>query len=729
MLRKMGTVVITIGLFLLMLGCEDDRAVLEGKLEPYNELVRQIDKSVAPTASGIGTGIGPGIGAGAAVDPAIQSQRSLHASGDMAIAQAFGLASDPVLQQAGKAVKAYPHPLLLNNFAAMLGERGSTEDSLYFYTLALRQQPDNPILLTNIANHYVAAEDFEAAERYAGQALRVMRDFGPAYQVLTTVHLRNERYELAAETMVKSAKHAFNEVTEHHFESFLQAVQGLNPLSDEFPLKEAFMDELYTIARSNVDTAEVKEGVDTPGAQIRIKPFPTIGNADHLMRSEQYVRSEAGKLHDAWSEAQSRMIRYGNAYSDYMRPEAPTRQGTYPIQKNVRQIYAYLVLESYYKHRLEKERLGYLERLAHSDLVLQDQLQALEQVYEPKLKEAAEAATEANQRLLAELFSLQLPDVSKSVASSLAYAKLDVDWKRASLNLRKQNAEFILRESQQLYSRTKQLLEEYWLKSGGLLKYIRNEDVFHYLQSSREKLVYDSIGIALNELEREAYALNMRAIDLQFAEQYMELWMRQANMPISAKDSDQTSAWEGSDLRPDIEKEALATYPERGDIPDITFGLEASLFGNGASITSNGDAYELSLESTFGSVTGQSSFFDMTDKKAYVLYGVKAEGNTDWFTDKKVVQRALEGVKGAKALGKIGIGHTINERTGEYITSRDGRGVMDRGFVYVKETGGELGPFGRTEKTEVFKSYMTGVVTVSKSVKYKFMFASIQVSK
>ena len=40
--------------------------------------------------------------------------------------------------------------------------------------------------------------------------------------------------------MVKSAKHCFNDITIHHFDSFLEAVAELDPEVDEYPLIDVY---------------------------------------------------------------------------------------------------------------------------------------------------------------------------------------------------------------------------------------------------------------------------------------------------------------------------------------------------------------------------------------------------------------------------------------------------------------------------------------------------------
>ena len=132
-----------------------------------------------------------------------QSELAMELADDIARANFMGVSNDEIMGLAGTAVKAYPHPLLLNNFATMVLEEWGPEEALYFYTLAAAQEPENPVILTNLANVYLELENYTEAKQYADLAVSASNDYGPAYQVLTTLHLKDENSQLAAETMVK----------------------------------------------------------------------------------------------------------------------------------------------------------------------------------------------------------------------------------------------------------------------------------------------------------------------------------------------------------------------------------------------------------------------------------------------------------------------------------------------------------------------------------------------
>lgn len=734
-------------LLFTQIGCDDRNAVFDGKVEEYNQLAAKIDQMIE-LLSLDASSLPPASKESGKADPANNSKLALELADDMAYAQFFDLVTDDMLVKAGDAVKAYPHPLLLNNYASLLDGRGKAEEALFFFQLALNQDPDNPVLLTNAANVYIELDDFEAAQQHAKKALLTANDFGPAYQILTTVHLKNEHSELAAETMVKSAKHSFNEITMHHFDSFLDAVADLDPEFDAYPLKEPFLDELYAIARTNVDTKNVNNSVDTPAGQIRIKPFPTIGGADHLMKSQHYLTSEGDKITDKWNEARSVIFKHDKGYYKHLNPDY--KEGVYPIVKNVRQIYAYKILESYYTFQMEKIAKGHRQKRGDLGKELRDRLDSLKATYKPQVEEAGKTTKELTQQMFADILSLKPPaDPNKLLEAMLHTAQLEYNWKVEDFNSYKQNAESLITDSQKEYNETKQLLEEFWLKSGGLIKYIANEDVFHVLNAKREMLVYDYIGDPLDRLVDAAGVLISEKNEVFWAEQLLEVAQKNAGRNDKPTITNQVEKSEGEDLIPDfdkLERESIETYPEIADTPDV--GFDKSFFGFSGSVSSNGDAYEISGDAPLGlaSKSKQGSFLNNTEEtKIVTMYGIQAELKSEWFRDKKTIEQALKSTskmeKLGGILGKINMSYSASVKAGEYETNREGGGVVDRGKVYVKETTVEVGPFKKTEKVEITKpdkpksketgkyeylnSRMTAVAEKKKTVKYTFMFGSL----
>jgi len=646
---------------------------------------------------------------------------ALGLADDMTMSCVFDLESNTTFRIAAEIVKTYPHPLLLNNFGVMLAEK-SPEDSLYFLLQALAQIPDNPVILVNAAYLFIELDDFTAAESCARKALQAAPDYGPAYQILTTLHLKNEDYVLAAETMVKSAKHFFNDITVHHFESYLEAVAELDPETDEYPLREEFIKELYLIAKENVDTDFVREGMDTPEAQLNIKPFPKI-NGLELENMYQELFDMQGEISMAQLDARQEYYKYQYAVEDYLYEPSRAEKDIYPFKNNLRQIYAFKVLQSYYSFKLEKcfieadkKIMKFNEEAGRRELKIMDELNERQASKKDSFDfDGIEAFRPEDlfeiERKAMEEYSQALGEVKK------VYNSYTPD---------------VITLCTEQYNETKQIFEEYWLRSGGIIKYITNEDILRQFDYERILTVYEYLQYPIGNLM--LWAGNLRAIDtaMFYTDEIISVLNATGMLSEDYKNiMEQTEAGEkDNDLTPDIEKQAITHFDEKGDLPDV--GFEGDIFGFSASLQTDGERLKVSLETPVSSSEISKNFmYDKPSRGAYLesytAVGAKAQGSTDWFKDFKNVKKAVG--KGQKVLGNIGIGFSNNVSQGNYVcVNKDGT-IADRGIIYIRESGGSIGNFGKSEKIVVRKSTITGLAIKEKSTKYKFGIGSFTVGR
>lgn len=743
---------------LLFSGCSTGGNVIaDHKNEAYNRLADRVDaisasfetsgsatgnsvtedSSTGNSASGDSTsGESASYGENKAFDQADDRQRAaiaLDMADDMALSQTFNLVTNDMLVMAGKAVKAYPHPILLNNYAAMLLGNGNTGDALYFFKLSLNQEPNNTILLTNIANVYLDMENYSEAEKYAKRALAATEDYGPAYQVLTTIHLKNGNSELAAETMVKSAKHCFNSITMYHFGSFLDAVMALDPAEDEYPLKEEYISELYDIAKENVDTKETNGDVDTPSGQIKIKPFPQISSADHLIKSREYLSDEREKISDKMSDAEQQYNKYYNALSDHLDKQEDTEAGVLPVKKNIRQVYAFMVLRSYYEYKVRQAEEKLYTKLDDLQTQRDEKLNKTAENYYTRTEEARNKTENASDQVLGELIAAmdggKLPDPLKVYEASLIEMDIKIEQAEAEFTLSKQYVNEITTATQNCYDDMKQTLEEFWLRSGGLLKYLTIEDVFNQLDIEREKMVYEHIGMPFAVLEEQADFLTNKKDQLDSSKHDKQVLLDSLSGVVAEYEEVKEEEQRRLDsIVPDIEKEAISEYPEKSALGDI--GMEGGFFGLlSGSIQYNGEKFSFEADTPLGGIGGERSIVnEKVQKEVYYAAGARVEGSTEWLTDSKLISGSLQTAgnagKAAAKLGKISFGYTNGIKTGEYMTTDENNRVIDRGMIHIREVGGEIWKFGKSKQVVVKKSYMTGVATKKTTTKYKFEFAT-----
>lgn len=646
---------------------------------------------------------------------------ALGLADDMTMSCVFDLESNTTFKVAAEVVKSYPHPLLLNNFGAMLAEK-SPEDSLFFLLQALYQAPDNPVILVNAAYLYIEIDNFTEAENCAKKALLAAPDYGPAYQILTTIHLKNEDYILAAETMVKSAKHCFNDITIHHFDSFLEAVAELDPEVDEYPLMEEYIKELYLIAKENVDTNFVREGIDTPEAQLTLKPFPKINDSGlESMNQELFdMQGEISMVHD---DVRREYYNYQYAVEDYLNEPSSAEKDIYPFKNNLRQIYAFKVLQSYYNFKLEK----------------------CARKVENKIYKFSDEASEKELKMMDELNEKQASgqdsfdfDIMKPMRPEDLFEierKAMEEYNNVLKEIKKVYNSYtpeVISMCREQYNETKQILEEFWLRSGGIIKYITEEDILKQFDYERTMTVYEYINYPISNLLYWAGNLVAAETTMFYTGEIISLLESMGMISENYEEimSRIEKAEKNDEMIPDIEEQAITNFDEKGDLPDV--GFEGDIFGFGASLQTDGERLKVGLETPVSSSEVSKNFlYDKPSRGAYLesytAVGAKAQGSTDWFKDFKNVKKALG--KGQKVIGKVGIGFSNNVSQGHYVCVKKDGTIADRGIIYIRESGGSIGNFGKSERVVVRKSTITGLAIKEKSTKYKFGIGSFTVGR
>lgn len=678
-----------------------------------------------------------------------KSEMALDMADDIARANFYGLAGEEIMGIAGSLVKAYPHPLLLNNFATMVLENEDPEEALYFFLLAAAQEPGNPVILTNVANVYMELDNFSEAKRYADLALSASNDYGPAYQVLTTIHLKEDNSELAAETMVKSAKYCFNDISVYHFNSYLGAVSELDRKEDEYPLKEELLNELYAIAKENTgDFTDVS--TDHPDSQLTLKPFPPITGPDNLMNSEEYFDQLFTDAYEKDSEARAYYEPYMNAADDVISQIEYSfvndGEGIFPVYTNARQICAVRVLESFYRFKLMQLYEKNQEDIGEIYEKMWEDVHKTEEEYYRRRKELEEKADEYSDKALGEIFvtpfienpssDLGLGDIKKSIQIRIDAEAINVEGQNAVLLKLKSYSNDVVNICQVYYNEQKQLLEEYWLRCGGLLKYIRDPDVYMCLSGERENLIFDflvnplypvsSMGKTLSAYKE---LLDIAKHDYEFFKSLYKDYLDNT-LPESKEEEEESTGPENPDFTPDIEREAITEFQEASDMGSWGAELSEPIFGAvGVSASFDGETIELEFNSILG---GRKFSYNFSDGSSYShkIIGATAMGDTKWFTDRATISKVLDGAgsvgKAAKGLGKIGFSYSDGTQSGSYIERNSANRISDVGTIYVRETGGGIGKLGKSEKIEIKKSLINGVSIKNKTTKYKFWFGTFE---
>lgn len=675
-----------------------------------------------------------------------KSEIALDFADDIARINFLGVSNSDMLGIAGNMVKAYPHPLLLNNFGVMVLEEKGPDEALYFLLLSAAQNPDDPVILTNLANVYLELEYYEEAKLYAERALTASNDYGPAYQILTTLHLKDDNSPLAAETMIKSAKYCFNDISVYHFNSFLNAVSQLDPKEDDYPLNEAFLDELYIIAKENTGSF-TDVSTDNPDSQLTLKEFPPITGPENLMKSEEYFDKLFSERHEKESEINWYYEDYLGAADEYLGQVeysfSAEQENVYPIYTYARQICAIRVLDSFYRfelYRLYEENQDDIKELLEK---MWNEIHKIEDEYLKRQEEWEEKAEEYSDQALGEIFAAPLGadsdlgqgEAKKSIEAAIQVDNLEVEKQNAVMQKIKSYSNDVVNKCHDYYNEQKIILEEYWLRYGGLLKYIEDFDAYMCLSAERERMIYSFVTLPIHpvdnmggSLRAHQEILDQAKADLEFTKSAFKDYINNNPQPEPKEDEPENSEQGDPNFSPDIEREAISEFKESSDMGEWGLELAEPIFGL-ANVSASYDGEKLSVE--YGSILGGGKVeYNTSDGTFYnhKLYGTTAMGNTGWFKDTSVVKSALKksGVLGqaVKSLGDTSFSYS--DKSGIYIEKNRANTLTDTGIIHVRESGGTIGNFGKSKKITVKKSLMSGVAIKSTTTKYKFMFGSFE---
>lgn len=734
-------------------------------------------------------------------DAAANSRWAMKLGADMAVAAAYGFASPEMVKTAGEAVKAFPHPLLLNNYGGMI-MASDPGHALFFFQAADAQQPDTPLFLSNIASAFLELEDFAGAERYASMALSADPLFGPAHEVMAIVHLKNNNMELAVESTIKSARNCFTANTEYLFESMMEGIaeflkqefEGLKCAENtRYPVSEENMKLLYEVAKSGVSPDQVTDGIDTPEGQVTIPPFPPVGDGEALADMVEYFEHEERKYDERAAKRSQDDQKNGQLLFERSMRRTEPGQRAFDIDTSLRQKQAFYVVQQYYDFeiaRISKRcTLNCSERKTEYDRDMDD-LDVKERKYTKEKQERDSKAYEDSQRIRHELFEEHMKKVnaaesklsvlkSKNQEWSQFYdqkkrweaeldAKVgahderaeegrcnrelegvdaDIDFNRKRYNRTKMYLGDVVDEEQKFYPKLKQFLEEYWLREGGIMKYVSDPLVLARLNYLREYTVDARLFLVTLDLKGLSSTAKFRLVPLK--REYDELIERRQRIEEDCKLNARkpppkpgrnvsdliAQMMGGSGAAPEGERVPLSTFEEPNNYKLPEFGIDGSAFGFSAS--ANADFDNMKFTTGLGSpVGGTSTETDRTTGKETMvetisggpmhLFGVQADFQPlpprdgmdrlkQLFTNKTALGFVI-----SKLTGPVSLSH----ESGTYQTVDPKGRITDRGKVTIKTKGIGNDVISYSESTTITTS-ASGVSSKSTAKKFKFIFVTV----
>lgn len=220
---------------------------------------------------------------------------------EMVAAAEIGCVTGEMIERAVATCMLCPSSAVYNNTAMLFFYKGDTPNALLYYQQAEKMDADNAIILTNIAECFFELGDLAAARRYADRAVSLEPEYGLAFQLLTSLNLKEKLYVLAAETLFKSARNYFSDITACQFFSLKMALISASALAEGgYPMK-ALLDQVFSPAHLDLLTEATRAGFttngqDTPANQKRFNWPVKNGSIHSIYKSLQSKRYELDAL-------------------------------------------------------------------------------------------------------------------------------------------------------------------------------------------------------------------------------------------------------------------------------------------------------------------------------------------------------------------------------------------------------------------------------------------------
>ena len=243
-------------------------------------------------------------------------------SGDALTCAEVNLITGQMIERAIAACMIAPSSYTYNNAGMLFVHIADDKHALDYFKQAEKIDPENPAVLTNIADCYLASNNTAEVEKYVAKALMFAPDYGPALQMRTTLLLKQGKYEEAVKALFHCAAYYFSDVTASQFFSLMvqmQAMQSRMEGNKEEGFKEA-LDRLMSDENKALLKKATMAGFNkTPQAgQPDHRKFEFTYEVASIMHQHESLKAMSDAFHKDWEAAidRSNTLRKKNDWYD-----------------------------------------------------------------------------------------------------------------------------------------------------------------------------------------------------------------------------------------------------------------------------------------------------------------------------------------------------------------------------------------------------------------------------
>ena len=231
-------------------------------------------------------------------------------SGDALTCAEVNLITGQMIERAIAACMIAPSSYTYNNAGMLFVHIADEKHALDYFKQAEKIDPENPAVLTNIADCYLASNNIAEMERYVAKALMFAPDYGPALQMRTTLLLKQGKFEEAIKALFHCAAYYFSDVTASQFFSLMMQLQALESRMDGN--NEENFKEVIDRLMSDENKALLKKAT-----MAGFNKKPQAGQPDHrkfeftyevasIMHQHKSLEAMSDAFHKDWEALQKR---------------------------------------------------------------------------------------------------------------------------------------------------------------------------------------------------------------------------------------------------------------------------------------------------------------------------------------------------------------------------------------------------------------------------------------
>ena len=231
-------------------------------------------------------------------------------SGDALTCAEIDMVTGQIVERAIAACMIYPSSYTYNNAGMLFVHINDESHALDYFKQAEKIDPENPAVLTNIADCYLASDNTGEVEKYVAKALMFAPDYGPALQMRTTLLLKQGKFEEAVKALFHCAAYYFSDVTASQFFSLMMQLQALESRMDGN--NEENFKEVIDRLMSDENKALLKKAT-----MAGFNKKPQAGQPDHrkfeftyevasIMHQHKSLEAMHDAFHNDWEALQKR---------------------------------------------------------------------------------------------------------------------------------------------------------------------------------------------------------------------------------------------------------------------------------------------------------------------------------------------------------------------------------------------------------------------------------------